>query len=261
MCRLLGILALERTRFAPFLLPGAESLPALSAAQPGGWGVAYTDGMKLGWSLRKVPLAASDASFSAMASDTWGTALVAHVSPRDSTPVTVEGMQPLRRGRWVFAYAGAVLDTAFLNGRTSSERLRECEASTQADHLLGYLLTRLDEAGVGGDTPTPRVDTAVEALTSTLIERRCATGSFLLCNGHVLYACRFEGPLYLAERSGNAPAVAVASEPLTNEAWQQLDAHTLLRCERAATLDTIILRGVDPRTRRDFSDVELPFTD
>ncbi|HVH47065.1 MAG TPA: class II glutamine amidotransferase [Labilithrix sp.] len=193
-----------------------------------------------------------------------GVALVSDMrTRRESVPPARASL--CRRGRWVFAHDGTVEDRAYLLSRTSA--FRACPGEPEADLLLAFLLTRLDESDLAESEASNAVDDVVRAAASEIV-RRIGSFSFLLCDGTALYAHRFDRSLYLREResSGRLPAVVVvASEPHTSEGWVHLEDRTLVRCRNLQTsqtsvsaLDIGFLSGRDPRPT---SEVELPFTD
>src|ERR1700712_5924789 len=100
MCRLLGIVASERTDFHFFLRAAPHSLAALSHEHPHGWGVGVYD-RDAGWTVRKQPVRASDCEhFFAASTAARGELLLAHVRARTVGAATVANTHPFHRGRW-----------------------------------------------------------------------------------------------------------------------------------------------------------------
>jgi glutamine amidotransferase len=260
MCRLLGIISVDNVPFDACLLSAPRSLASLSSAHPDGWGAALYDGRTRDWLVEKRALrAAGDETFATMAPRLRGAVLVAHVRARTASAVSLANTDPFRRGKWVFAHNGTIEDLDHLRSRASRARLRECEGDTDSELLFAFLLSRLDDARVTDRGATADVDAVVSNAAAEIVERRMGTANFLLSDGAVLYAHRFGRSLHMVERRGSGAAIAIASEPLTDEAWLLFDAWTLVRFERRAGLDVAFLRGNDPRLHA--SDVELPFTD
>lgn len=140
------------------------------------------------------------------------------------TGPTRDAKQPLVRDPWVFAHDGSDSD-----GVDVFARLLVALGAGRSD--LDLLVARAAEPAMG----------------------------FVLSDGVHLYANRAKSSLYLAERAGPDPTLAVASEPLTTDPWFRLAEGTLLRCDRSAGMETVFLRGRDPRPV--MSESELPFTD
>lgn len=179
-----------------------------------------------------------------------------------------------RRASWVFAHDGKVEDLPYLLSRTNAQRA--CPGEPDAELLLAFLLSRLDERGLGDlDRAGTRATDDVITTAAGEIGHRIGSLSFLLCDGTTLYAYRFDRSLHLLERQarGRLPAtILLASEPLTHEAWMPLEDRTLVRCTSswsarsrttesgrvASRLEVAFLSGRDPRPS---SDIELPFTD
>ena len=152
------------------------------------------------------------------------------------------GAHPIQRGRWAFAYDG----------------------ESDGELLFAYVLTEVNRRGLTDQDPVDEVDEldAIVRAAVTDLARRDVAVTFLLSDGAVLYAHRFRRPLWFVERRLDGPTVAIASEPLTDEAWSPLEPSTLLRCARTTQpdVDVAFLVGSDPREPRK-SDIELPFTD
>jgi len=136
-----------------------------------------------------------------------------------------------------------VEDVGWLARNTAPSRLAEREGVTDSELFFAYLLTRLDEGGSGA------LDEVITHAVRTATARAgFGTLDFLLSNGRGLWVGRFGRPLHLLERSPIEPflsedevavpvahrhCVAVASEPLTDEAWTLLPAGVLLRLDVA----------------------------
>lgn len=259
MCRLLGVVASERTDFRVVLRDAPRSLALLSHQHPHGWGIAVYDS-DTGWTLLKhAARAADDARFHEMAAGSRGTLLVAHVRQRTVGPVTVENTHPFRRGRWVFAHNGTIEDQDYLHAHASPERLAEIEGQTDSELFFAYLLTRLDRAGVTTEGASATTDAALlGAMREALARPSFGACNFLLTDGETLYAHRFGRTLFVLERgprdavrerrvsaetgalietpwSPRRRAVLIASERITEEPWQELPEGALVRADRVGS--------------------------
>lgn len=256
MCRLLGILANERTNFHFALHAAPRSLASLSSQHPHGWGIAVFDAQQ-GWTVQKQPVRASECPHFFNASSTiQGELLLAHVRARTVGQSTLANTHPFWCDRWLFAHNGTITNTDFLRARTSPERLRCIQGQTDSELFFSYLLTRLDEAGVTAEPASERTDSALSsAVQEARSQPQFGACNFLLSDGEALYAHRFGRTLFILERtpsdkvrvhrvshetgasidtpwSAHRQAILIASEEMTEEPWITVDERTLLRCDR-----------------------------
>lgn len=255
MCRLLGIVAAEPYEFGLVLRDAPRSMAVLSNAHSDGWGLAtHLAEPGSSWQVhRSTRCACDDGAFLRLASEARGRILVSHVRQKSVGPIALDNTHPFVRGPWLFAHNGTLEDLAWLRDNASGLRLSELQGSTDSELFFAWLLTRLDDAGVSSE---PRASARVDAvLRSSLHEALARPGfgaiNFLLSNGSALWAHRFGRDLYLLDRTGSAscdspgplgcPAsgsqrrrcVAVASEPITAEAWEPIAPGALLRIDLA----------------------------
>jgi predicted glutamine amidotransferase len=254
MCRLLGIVASERTAFRLVLRDAKRSLAALSREHPDGWGIAVHG--HSGWDVDKgVACATDDDEFHRLALGSQGEVLVSHVRKKTVGPTSHDNTHPFHSGPWVFAHNGTITATEYLRAGTSRERLDGVRGSTDSELLFAYLLTQLDETGLT-DAPADERTNAVLAARVRDLYGREGHGSlnFLLSNGNTTYVHRLGRTLFLLERgphdavrvrrssqdgtaietpwSKRRRAVFVASERLTDEPWAEVPEPSLLRIDR-----------------------------
>ena len=229
MCRLLGVVSSRPVDHRTLLAERPRSLAALGEEHRDGWGLAAASGGR--WRIHKGTRPASrDARFRERAMTSSGEILVSHVRKRTVGPTKRANAHPFSRERWVFAHNGTIEDRAWIASRTSSKRAGEVRGDTDSEAFFAFILTRLDEAGV-----THASTACDDVLSTTLAECRAREGigsfNFLLSDGASVYAHRFGRSLYVLERGDDrrAPAVFIASEAMTNEAWREVDSGTLLR--------------------------------
>ena len=150
MCRLIGIAANEATEFKIVLREAPRSLAALSREHRDGWGIAVFDAQSGKWSVEKgIACAGEDERFHRLAIGTRGDLLVSHVRQKTIGDTSLANTHPFERGGWVFAHNGTIRDVAWLRAQVSAERAAEIEGETDSELLFAWVLTRLDEAGVG----------------------------------------------------------------------------------------------------------------
>jgi predicted glutamine amidotransferase len=261
MCRLLGIVAAERTEFRALLKDAPRSLGSLARLHKDGWGLAVHDGAKPGaWSVDlSVRSAADDADFHKLAAEKSGTVMVSHIRLATVGGTRLENTHPFVRGPWVFAHNGTIRDLDYLRAGTSKERLAELAGDTDSERFFAYLLTRLDAAGCTEEPAGEHTDAVVAEATRACRQRAGTPDkdnpfgvfNFLLSNGEVCYAHRFGRTLHVLERSPSSgdvtrgggvvpctrrPTVFVASEAMTDERWQSVDEGVLLRIDRTPAL-------------------------
>lgn len=230
MCRLLGVVASRPVDHRTLLAERPRSLAALGEEHRDGWGLAACSSGR--WQIHKGTRPASrDARFRERAMSSSGEILVSHVRKRTVGPIRTTNAHPFVRGRWVFAHNGTIEHRAWISARTSPERAAEVRGDTDSEAFFAFILTRFDEAGV----TCASSQGADDVLDRTLAECRARPGfgsfNFLLSDGASVYAHRFGRSLYVLERGDHrrAPAVFVASEVMTGEAWREVSSGTLLR--------------------------------
>lgn len=255
MCRLVGVVASEPTRFSLLLREAPRSLAALSREHGDGWGVAVHAHREARWRVhRGIETAHADGRFHEVAQAEEGGTLVAHVRKRTVGAVGLENTHPFQDGAWVFAHNGTIEDLAWLRERASPARLAGVRGATDSELFFAYLLTRFDAAGVTHEPASDRTDAA---LASALADARGHAGgavTFLLSDGRTLYARRLGRTLYRLERRPGDPvrtvradeqlgvgygtgwtprrhAVLVASEAATPEPWSEFADGELIRVD------------------------------
>jgi predicted glutamine amidotransferase len=257
MCRLLGIVASGAADFKMVLREAPRSMAALSREHRDGWGIAVFDAGALGWRLEKgAACAGDDARFHQLAVGSRGELLIAHIRKKTVGEASLANSHPFERGRWVFAHNGTVEDVAWLRTQASRERLAEVQGQTDSELLFAWLLTRLDEAGAADHPASEATDRALGSAARVAREHAgFGAFTFLLSDGSTTYAHRFGRPMYLLDLgprdmartrrtaldgtvfetkwSEHRLAVFIASERVTDEAWQRVEEGSLLRIDRS----------------------------
>jgi predicted glutamine amidotransferase len=232
-------------------------MAALSREHRDGWGLAVFDATsERDWRVdRGIDPASEDARFHERALGSRGELLVAHIRQKTVGPTSIDNTHPFRRGRWVFAHNGTIKDLAWLASRVSPARRAEISGQTDSELFFAYLLTRLDEAGLGDGPIVFETDVVIKrAAAEARAVPNVGAFNFILSDGNALYAHRFGRTLCLLERgpddevrssrksrdgvvvqtpwSPRKRAVFVASEAMTDEPWQTIDDGMLLRLDR-----------------------------
>jgi glutamine amidotransferase len=256
MCRLLGIVSSETTEFRIGLREAPRSMAALSKVHKDGWGIAVYADATSEWTIEKgLACAGDDQRFHALAVQSRGEQLIAHIRQRTVGNCALENTHPFRVGRWVFAHNGTIKDVDWLRGRASATRLAEVRGETDSELFFAYLLTRLDDAGVPDAAPGAKTDAVLASATREARERPdFGSVNFLMSDGETMYAHRCGRTLHLLERgpedavrsvrssrdgtkvetpwSQRRHALLVASEHMTDEPWQAVGEGMFLRLDR-----------------------------
>lgn len=256
MCRLIGVVASERTDFRFSLQDAPKSLAALSREHPHGWGIAIHS-RDVGWKLQKRAVCAyDDAHFKEAAGESRGEVLLSHIRQKTVGPTRLENTHPFQQGPWVFAHNGTIENVAYLRANISPARRAEITGDTDSELFFAYLLTRLDAANLTERAAAALTDSAItRAMRDALSQTSFGACNFLLSNGETLYAHRFGRTLFALERSPGDEvvperasaetgavlttrwttkrrAVLLASEAMTDEPWREIEEGTLLRVDR-----------------------------
>jgi len=214
-----GFLAAQAIAPRRLLRDAPRSLKALARVHKDGWGVAIREAAN--WVIhRSVESAEICPRYDDLVDSIRSPLVIAHVRQRTRGEVKLANTHPFRHGDLVFGHNGTVANLAPLVARTSSERRAEIEGETDSEQFFAFIATRIDEAK---DIETGVTDAVRELhgfgdLGST---------SFLLSNGSQIFAHRLGRSLDVLVRAGELPAIIVASEPLTDEAWTQLPERSL----------------------------------
>ncbi len=242
MCRLLGIVSSAPVDFRVLLADRAHSLASLGAEHRDGWGMAaFSSGE---WSIHKGTRPAThDPRFHRRASTLRGDVLVSHVRKRTVGATREENTHPFARGGWVFAHNGTVTDRSYLREQVSERRSAEISGDTDSELLFAFVLTRLDEM----QDPSQLDSMLLNLVRECRARVDFGSFNFLLSDGARCYVHRFGRSLFLLERgtrsqspSLRANAVFVASEPMTNESWREIEDGTLLRIDREPMSVTVL---------------------
>lgn len=256
MCRLLGIIASGHVDLKVVLCEAPRSMAALSREHRDGWGIAVFDGEASGWCVEKgIARASEDARFHRLALGSRGALLIAHIRKKTVGDASLVNTHPFERGRWVFAHNGTVQDVAWLRSQASRERLAEVRGQTDSELLFAWLLTRLDEAGATEHSASEATDGALGRAARAAREHAgFGAFTFLLSDGTTTYAHRFGRSMYLLDLglrdtvqmrrtaldgkvvetkwSEHERPIFIASERVTDDAWQQVEEGSLLRIDR-----------------------------
>ena len=253
MCRLFALRANQPTAAQGSLLLAPHSLSrqslcdARNLSHDNGWGIGYyTEGQVQ--RVRSVDSAEANPRYRETAAAVLTTALLAHIRRASMGAVAIRNSHPFLHGRWLFAHNG----TLFGFPEAHARLLERIPAHLGAVHRgrYGQRTRLLPAAGSTGATGGAldgqvKVEEVCHALADTVrtLEELCpgegeerSQFNFVLTDGRVLAASRWRHTLCWLERRGpDAPfpdrpfdprpdyhALALASEPTTDEAWAEV---------------------------------------
>lgn len=220
---MLGMVAARPMPVRELLHEAPRSLAVLSHEHRDGWGIAAsTDGE---WQVRRSTSCAARCSAYAALAELRAELVVAHVRKATVGRLSLANTHPFRHEQLVFAHNGTVSAIAALVSRIAPEHLARVEGDTDSERLFAYILTHIDEAGGVGQGVT-RAVAAMQALGDV------GSASFLLSCGERLYAYRCGRTLFTRMRGD---VTIVASEPLTEETWDEVPERGLVVLERPRT--------------------------
>lgn len=265
MCRLYAIRSNEATKVEctlvhsqnALLLQSREDLTGREHSD--GWGIAYyVDGLPV---IEKQASAAfTDLGFSQAAERVYSQTVIAHVRLATVGDLKPENAHPFAYNNWSFAHNGTVQGFEELSSQLVSETLPELNRNrlgeTDSEHLFYWLLSRLAEHGIDLAKGITDPDAVGNIVSDCLVELagRCdranpdneAKLNVVLTDGDSMIATRWNNSLFCLRRTGlhdcdicgiphvhhehnaNYRAVVVASEPLSDEPWQEIPNHSLL---------------------------------
>ena len=270
MCRLYGFRATDPTRVECSLVDAQNALLVqsdrdLRGVRSGdGWGLAsWNDGVP---SVEQRARAAyADLSFATSASATMSRTIVSHVRKATVGGEVLENTHPFRHGPWVFAHNGTVTALDRVAASLDPGAYGPPAGDTDSELVFRWLLSRMHEFGLDPDAPATAVDGIVGLLSTAVLhisrEARFAGAyrppklNFLLSDGVNMVASRWGNSLYWTFRNGirdcavcglsHCPdadegyrAIVIASEPITDEPWQEVQEGSIIAVDAAVNLTT-----------------------
>ena len=265
MCRLYGFRANEPTKVECSLIHAQNALLLQSRSDmmgrehADGWGLAsYSDG---DLEVEHRDTAAFEGiQFGVAVERIYAKTVIAHVRRATVGGASAVNTHPFRYGRWTFAHNGTVSGFDRLKDQMARETSSRLQAfrrgTTDSEQSFLWILTRMESDGLDPDsdsTDAAALASVVGSAVRTLHDRsenlrpqEPPRLNFLLTNGRVMVASRWNHTLYRLERDGvhdceicgiphvehetkrRYRAVVIASEPITHEAWQEVDDGTVV---------------------------------
>lgn len=290
MCRLYALRANETTKVECTLAHSQNALMLQSRsdltgrAHSDGWGIAFYHGSRPEVEKR-ASAAYRDLHFSGTAERIYARTVIAHVRQATVGTPRVENSHPFDFGHWVFAHNGTVTGFDVLKDEMERETLPKLQATrygeTDSEQFFLWLLSRLKETGVEVSQAVSDVTRAGEVIAESISElsRRCRAAdpesqpklNIVLTNGATMFATRWNNSLHYVVRRGlmdceicgvphvhhevgnDYRAIVVASEPISDEAWERIPNHSVM------TIDSNIHMRLSPiaDSHRQFSTESL----
>ena len=256
MCRLYGFHSNEETKVECSLVHAQNALmkqsesDALGRTHADGWGVAYYENSHP-TIVRRDLAAFEDRHFSHTAEKMFTNTVVAHVRLATVGEPKPHNAHPFHYGCWAFAHNGTVREFDTVRPwmlEDTEPWLQDLRGgSTDSEHVFHWLLSRINAHGIGlarrRYDPSLLVDIVADSV-DTIADwcqqagaQKPAKLNFVLTDGRILIATRFNHTLYFVRREGlrdcelcgiphvhhdphvDYRAVVVASEKITHEEW------------------------------------------
>lgn len=192
---------------------------ALSREHADGWGIAAHTGRD--WHIARGTECAADSQRYAELASAETQLMIAHVRKKTVGGTSLANTHPFHRDGFILAHNGTIAPAAVaaLAGETSAEHRGQIAGDTDSERLFAFVRTQID-----------RSSSDVERGVSAAVRMLAALGdigsaSFLFSCGQRLYAHRHGRSLFTLER---ADGTAIASEPLSDDPWREVDEGALL---------------------------------
>ena len=270
MCRLYGFRATEPTRVECSLVEAQNALLVQSdrdlrgVRNGDGWGLAS-------WRAgvpdveRRARAAYSDLSFATSAATTASRTIVSHVRRATVGGTKFENTHPFRHGPWVFAHNGTVTEFDRIAPALATGAFGPPAGDTDSELVFRWLLNRMSEFGLDPDAPATSVDRIVGLISAAVLDigrearnvraTRPPKLNLLLSDGVNMVASRWGNSLSWTFRKGirdcavcglsHCPdagdeyrAIVIASEPITDERWQEVQEGSVVAVDADVNLTT-----------------------
>ena len=269
MCRLYALLANEPTKVECSLVSAQNALMKQSSndckgrQHADGWGVVCYDDLdrcRIPTTVRHSNAAFCSDKFSRCAEGVYSKAVVAHVRIATVGFASTLNAHPFTHDEWTFAHNGTIprFETLSANMEASTgDRYLNCRLGTTDSELFFlWLLYQMEASGITCENIEDKQREARKVLVDAVatLANDCrdvapeqeARLNFVLTNGRMLFACRWNNTMYRAVRDGvydcevcgvphirHSPSVAhraviVASDPIAGEPWSEMPNHSLM---------------------------------
>ena len=215
MCRIFLFTSRVSLRVQRSLVKAENALQTQSREHPHGWGIAYyLTGQETPHRTRSVNSAHTDDRFAQISEFLTSNAVVAHVRKATVGEVCLENTHPFQYKGWVFCHNGTLFGfekvREVVHQRVHPRCLKLMGGNTDSETLFYLVLTILEELGVDLDSPPECFPEGLKAKLGGLMawlrdlceqtgaDEREAMMNFVLTNGRLVLANRFNGGLYFS---------------------------------------------------------------
>lgn len=270
MCRLYGFTATDATRLDCSLVSAQNALQVQSdrdsrgRRNADGWGVVRWAG-DVPEVIRSTDPAFADPEFADQAASRRSKVALAHIRAATVGDVTIDNVHPFTHGPWAFAHNGTLSAYEDIAPLLMLDAHHDPWGSTDSELIFQWILGRMPEFGLDPDASTDdpeRIAALLESAVVNLVRWSIAIPgvappklNFLLSDGSNMAASRWGNSLYWTMRSGfpdcavcgtaHCPsadesyrAIVIASEPITEEVWTEVQEGTVLSVGKGIELRT-----------------------
>ena len=212
MCRMFAFKSRVSLKVQRSLVKAENALQIQSSEHPHGWGIAYyLSDQHEPHEVHSVNAAFSDERFRRVSEFLTANAVVAHVRKATIGDLRPENTHPFRWQGWAFCHNGTLFGFHEIEEQLRARlkpRFVDCiHGSTDSEMLFYLVLSVLEESGFDVDNPPDQFPDEVEQVIGELLawirdlceqtgaDEREAMMNFILTNGRILIANRFNGTL------------------------------------------------------------------
>ena len=275
MCRLYGFLANETTGLECSLIQAHNSLlqqsrlDSLGRSNADGWGICFYDKDGLPTLEKGEGSASEDPRYSQIASSIHSQTVVSHIRLATVGVTDSRNAHPFCHGVWTFAHNGTLngfseLESSLIQ-ETDPVLQKRRQGTTDSEQIFYWLLSRFQDAGIAIERSLSSKDQSEKVISilalaakelmqrSLKVQSEPAKLNFLLTDGTEMFATRWNNSLHFVQRQGlrdcqvcqlahvheDAPdyrSVVIASEPISDESWQEIENGSICYVDREQNL-------------------------
>jgi predicted glutamine amidotransferase len=260
MCRLYGFSATDATRLDCSLVTAQNALQVQSdrdqrgQRNADGWGVVRWSGDDPDV-IRSADPAFADPDFADQAASRRSNITLAHIRAATVGDVTLDNVHPFTHGPWAFAHNGTLTAHREIAPLLGLELHDDPKGTTDSELIFQWMLGRMPEFGLNPQAQADHPDRIAALLEDVIVDLvRWSIAipgvapprlNFLLSDGSNMAASRWGNSLHWTMRTGfpdcavcgtsHCPstdesyrAIVIASEPITEEIWTEVQEGTVL---------------------------------
>lgn len=232
MCRLFGIIAKEPVAIEKWLVESKNSILEQSKEHKHGWGIAWLENGNFRIEKAITP-AYKDKTFLALAKIINSKLNIVHIRKASAGTIKIRNNQPFKRGKWVFAHNGTILNYKKLYHLINVKHL---EGETDSEAFFQLLMKNLKKL------------CAEKAISNVVndIAKLCKYSSLncIFSEGEKLYAlCEYkkEPSYYRMNYLKANNRVIVSSEKIGAQKCEKMKNHELLVADRNLNIKQVAI--------------------